>query len=244
MSRGVALIFQEVEFHCSCISFITALAIASARTHAETGRQVQNRLVIDEDAVLNCRPLLLAPLFPPSSSSSHSSSTLPPVDFRRTSAFADPPRISRPLLLPAGRSVVTPQCRPFREECRTRAAHRGCCRRTVAPPPFPDRSASVAQWRTHPRGREHRAPTCTRPCRFRENSSANRDSFSWFPSVELIDMRISASRSASVYERANVSATRRAAPEEGCARSRSRIDRVREEVKDQVARIHGFSSSN
>lgn len=90
--------------------------------------------------------------------------------------------------------VVTLQRRSsIREGCRIRAAHCECHRRTVAPLPFLDRSASVALWRTHPLDREHRGPTCIHLCRSRGSNSANRHSFSLFPLARWrIHMRISA----------------------------------------------------
>ena len=88
-----------------------------------------------------------------------------------------------PLFL--GLPVVTLQCRSIREECHTHVTHCGCCRRTVVPPSFPDRSASVAPWRTHLPDREHRVPTCTRLYRSRGHNSVNRDSsILFFPSCQ------------------------------------------------------------
>lgn len=111
-----------------------------------------------------------------------------PVAVSVRASPSPPPRRLSPVVTLQRRSSI-------REGCRIRAAHCGCHRRTVAPLPFLDRSASVVPWRTHPLGREHRGPTYIHLCRSRGSNSANRDSFNLSPLARWgIDMRISAIR--------------------------------------------------
>lgn len=158
--EAAGLIFQEVEFHSYIVYY-------GDRMYARGNRLPGAALPLLMK--MHSRTSLLSP-----------SPLLPLHAISAPRIRSQVLYVSRsPLFL--GPPVVTLQRRSTRGECRTHAAHRGCCRRTVVPPSFPDHSASVAPWRTHPPDREHRAPTYTRLYPSRGRNSANRNSSILFP---------------------------------------------------------------